>query len=273
MFLVIPVALTATLIGGCAVFMGFPGNEPYPQRAVHAPRVEAQLLQIVKKRWHAETVGEVRVVSDWRVKQNDLTGVPLSRSAKAGATVVESNGCRWARFVFSQPHLGGGTYGAAKFEHMDKRDAGPCNSGEPEADTGRVAGNQPAMEAADSNRHAFVTQVDSGQRIFKKYAQEIDLAAAKYAGLKSTYSNAAKSDPQYPVLKDMHKQALADYESTKKQHAEQREWVQVTAPKPTIADLQRIARENANIAQDLTAQLTTFGRLQVEGTALKARHR
>ena len=100
--------------------------KPLPAATAQDPQLEAQAKRAVygaRDFTGASVVDEsdkildARIVSDFQVEQNQLTGAPTKRSVAIALVVKEADGrCRWVTVQFSQQHMGGGTYGGLQGE-------------------------------------------------------------------------------------------------------------------------------------------------------------
>jgi hypothetical protein len=132
---------------------------PMPAATAHDAQLEAQAVRAVHgTRDFAGTdvvsdsdkILDARIVSDFDVEQNELTGVPTKRSVDIALAIQAADGkCRWVKVLFTQQHMGGGTYGGLHGEVPLEQGAMECPAASATAaDAGARA--QPAAAGAPS---------------------------------------------------------------------------------------------------------------------------
>src|SRR4051812_67779 len=134
------VAGLSLLAAGCLVIfpacVGMLADRPMPNAVNHDPQLEAEATRALRGTRDTigmDIVGEsdqilgARIVSDFMVTQNELTGAPTKRAVNIALIVKKAdNTCHWVNVQFSQQHMGGGSYGGLHGDGLLERSGMPC---------------------------------------------------------------------------------------------------------------------------------------------------
>jgi hypothetical protein len=141
------------LIASVAAACGGPMHmRPMPPTVARDPQLEAEAMRkahYAKSGLGMEFIKETddvfaaHVVSEFRPVQNEL-GIPVKRLVAITVEVRKPDGsCEWDNIVFSQKHMGGGTYAGLTAEELNDRAGMPCPGTSPAA-----APSEPAVAAS-----------------------------------------------------------------------------------------------------------------------------
>jgi hypothetical protein len=147
--------LSAPLLIACVVAACGPMHmRPMPPAVARDPQLEAEAMRkahYAKSALGIEFIKETdevfaaHVVSEFRVVQNEL-GIPVKRLVAITVEVKKPDGsCEWDNIVFSQKHMGGGTYAGLTAEELNDRAGMPCPGASTPAGTAPIAPSPPAV--------------------------------------------------------------------------------------------------------------------------------
>ncbi|MCC6747818.1 MAG: hypothetical protein IT371_09185 [Deltaproteobacteria bacterium] len=91
------------------------GTETLPKPAMRNKALEGKMLGLAKKSSHLskDKILSVVITDGWTVEHHKVTGKPIEKNIFAAVAQQESaDKCYYQTIRFTQPHLGGGRYGA-----------------------------------------------------------------------------------------------------------------------------------------------------------------
>ena len=133
-------------------------TRPMPPVVQHDQALEQDALRAVREAedrlYRKKIIDEgdeplsARIVSGFRVARNVNTGIPTSRGVDMVVIVRKADqSCRWLRVEFTQPNMGGGTYGELRGALMDEQAKMNCPSPEGDAPSPVTPEQQKEMDA------------------------------------------------------------------------------------------------------------------------------